>query len=57
MNEYFHSPGFEIRVLIQVGKYQNIKTIHFLKISFHQLELVFSGINKVLMFVACMQYV
>ena len=34
MNEYFHSPGIESRVLIQVGKYQNV---HFLKISFLQL--------------------
>ena len=42
--------------LIQVGKYQNIKTVHFLKISFLQLELVFSGINKVLTFIVCMQY-
>ena len=40
--------------LIQVGKYQNIKTVHFLKISFLQLELVFSGINKVLKFVCSM---
>ena len=36
-------------------KWANIKTVHFLDIAFLQLELVFSGINKVLIFVACMQ--
>ena len=56
--EYFHSSRFDIRVLItaypsgQVLKYQNCS---FLKDFFLQIELSFSGINKV-SHVVCMQY-
>ena len=58
MIEYFHGSGFEIRVLItayprgQVFKYQNCS---FLKDFFLQIELSFSGIDKV-SHVVCMQY-